>query len=140
MLIFVKKWCVPSTSDELQVSLIQDNAFKWNDMSTCQLLLQWGRTSKTNKVCWYSTKQISSSSSSHWNVTCSWKNAHLVLNNNHTLTLIKDNQWQSMTINDNAHALDGLNMVNGISNLIRFLTLQVSVIQITPISVTTGRR
>jgi hypothetical protein len=40
----------------------QNNVSEWSDMSTRELLFQWGSTIKINSACWSSTKRTSSSS------------------------------------------------------------------------------
>jgi hypothetical protein len=48
----------------------KNNVFEWIDMSIRGLLLQWASTVKCNSSCCSRTKRISSSSF-HWNGTCS---------------------------------------------------------------------
>ena len=48
----------------------QDSVSEWGDMSIPGLLFQWASSIKSNSACWSSTKRTSSSSS-HWKLTCS---------------------------------------------------------------------
>ena len=65
------------------LSRIQNNVSEWSDMSTRRLLFQWVSTIKLKSACWSSTKLTSSSS--HWQLTCSRDDiAEELLNLGHT--------------------------------------------------------